>query len=377
METLAYLHLALACEAPPETTPTPSLESVKFFEWLKRQKLATHARIYLLSVVAVLSILGMAGEALAQRVLRLGTSDPHVTFIQQRLRQLGYFNQSPSRLFDSATRNAVIRFQQDNGLQPDGIVGPRTESALFAEFAQTRPISTEEYSYDPLSSGYDSSGYDSSTYSVLRLGDRSPDVRLLQERLSAENFYLGPINGVFGYETDSAVRQFQRERGLLVDGIVGQDTWAALEADNRPVARRPPQRREFALRPGNSGPQVEELQEKLQAIGLYRGSIDGYYGFGTTQAVRRLQQENNLAVTGIANRDTLAALTTYQYTVIVPNQDSDTLRQVRRAVFDAFIADSKLGNYVNAGIFNNRARAESRSQLLRSRGLDARVAHSP
>jgi peptidoglycan hydrolase-like protein with peptidoglycan-binding domain len=195
--------------------------------------------------------------------------------------------------------------------------------------------------------------------------------------LSAENFYLGPINGVFGYETDSAVRQFQRERGLLVDGIVGQDTWAALEADNRPVARRPPQRREFALRPGNSGPQVEELQEKLQAIGLYRGSIDGYYGFGTTQAVRRLQQENNLAVTGIANRDTLAALTTYQYTVIVPNQDSDTLREVRRAVFDAFIADSKLGNYVNAGIFNNRARAESRSQLLRSRGLDARVAHSP
>ncbi|MBD0345408.1 MAG: peptidoglycan-binding protein, partial [Coleofasciculus sp. Co-bin14] len=271
METLAYLHLALACEAPPETTPTPSLESVKFFEWLKRQKLATHARIYLLSVVAVLSILGMAGEALAQRVLRLGTSDPHVTFIQQRLRQLGYFNQSPGRLFDSATRNAVIRFQQDNGLKPDGIVGPRTESALFAEFAQTRQIPSEEYSYERLSSGYDGS-----TYSVLRLGNRSPDVRLLQERLRAENFYFGPINGVFGYETDSAVRQFQRERGLLVDGIVGQDTWAALEVDNRPpVARRPPQRREFALRPGNSGPQVEELQEKLQAIGFYRGSIDG------------------------------------------------------------------------------------------------------
>jgi peptidoglycan hydrolase-like protein with peptidoglycan-binding domain len=36
------------------------------------------------------------------------------------------------------------------------------------------------------------------------------------------------VDGDFGSETDSAVRSFQSDKGLEVDGIVGQDTWAAL-----------------------------------------------------------------------------------------------------------------------------------------------------
>lgn len=369
METLAYLHLALACEAPQQTTPTVSLESVKFSEWLNRQKLATQARLYLLSVVAMLSILGVAGEALAQTVLRLGDSGPEVTFIQQRLQQLGYFNQSPTRRFDSATRNAVIRFQRNVGLLADGIVGPQTENALFAEFGQTAqqttPVVSQAWSYG------------NPTALVLRRGDSSSEVRLLQERLTDEGFYFGPVDGFYGSSTEAAVRQFQRERGLLVDGIAGQNTLTALGFDDQRDIVRQPERREVTLEPGSLNWRVAELQEKLQTVGFYRGPIDGYYGFGTTQAVRRLQRENNLAVTGTADQETLAALGKYRYTVVVPNQNNDTLSEVRRAGFDAFIADSKLGNYVNAGIFNNRALAESRSQRLRSRGFDARVAYSP
>jgi peptidoglycan hydrolase-like protein with peptidoglycan-binding domain len=386
MEILGYLHLALAYEAEPDATHIFNLESLKFFEWLKRQKLPTHVRIYLLSLVAILSILGVASEALAQRSLKLGDYSPDVTFIQQRLRQLGYFNKSPSRFFDSATRNAVIQFQRDRGLPADGIAGPRTQDELFAEYAQRRQTSNEEYSYDNSSydnfnynsPDYDNSKYDASSYLSLQWGDRGSNVRFLQERLREEGFYLGSIDGFFGTETEVAVRQFQRSRRLTVDGIAGQDTLAALEGDDRRFSDRRRSRREITLRPGSRGSRVEELQKNLTAAGFYRGPIDGEYGFGTTSAVRQLQRDNNLVATGVANQETLAVLEKYRYAVIIPNQKGDTLFEVRRlGFFNAFSASSRLGDYVNVGIFNNRALAESRSQLLRSRGLDARVAYSP
>ncbi|NPV26419.1 MAG: L,D-transpeptidase family protein [Firmicutes bacterium] len=64
-----------------------------------------------------------------------------------------------------------------------------------------------------------------------------PDVRQLQERLQELGFYRGPLDGVFGPATETAVRAFQTEAGLTVDGIVGPTTWNALGIDRIPSAR--------------------------------------------------------------------------------------------------------------------------------------------
>lgn len=53
-------------------------------------------------------------------------------------------------------------------------------------------------------------------------------VRLLQRRLAAKNMYRGPIDGIFGSQTEAAVRQLQQANSLTVDGIVGPATWGAL-----------------------------------------------------------------------------------------------------------------------------------------------------
>jgi putative chitinase len=62
---------------------------------------------------------------------------------------------------------------------------------------------------------------------VLRRGDKSGSVTLLQTKLNAAGYKVG-TDGDFGPGTDAAVKQFQAAKGLTADGIVGPTTWAAL-----------------------------------------------------------------------------------------------------------------------------------------------------
>jgi hypothetical protein len=63
---------------------------------------------------------------------------------------------------------------------------------------------------------------------TYKLGSSGEEVRQVQARLQALGYYLGPIDGAFGGGTEAAVKAFQQNTGLEVDGAVGPITWKAL-----------------------------------------------------------------------------------------------------------------------------------------------------
>ena len=67
-------------------------------------------------------------------------------------------------------------------------------------------------------------------YFNLRRGSKGTEVTRLQAALNAQGYDCGEADGIFGVKTEAAVRNFQRDHSLTVDGIAGRDTQAALYA---------------------------------------------------------------------------------------------------------------------------------------------------
>ena len=138
-----------------------------------------------------------------------GGRGPAVEDVQRRLHALGY-DLGPTGIdgvFLGMTRDAVVAFQRENQLSEDGVVGEETWSALVD--------------------------------ATFTLGDRvlylrlshfhGRDVHALQEALGALGFMSAEPDGIFGPHTERAVREFQRNSGQPVDGIVGTDTVRLVE----------------------------------------------------------------------------------------------------------------------------------------------------
>lgn len=111
----------------------------------------------------------------------------------------------------------------------------------------------------------------------------------LQELLCAHGFKL-KVDGNYGYLTENAVKTFQRQHQLWVDGIIGPKTWAALKSTVKPRSR--------ILKQGDTGVDVSELQGLLQVNG-YKVCRHGIFDLETRQAVVDFQQRHRLNDNGM------------------------------------------------------------------------------
>jgi N-acetylmuramoyl-L-alanine amidase len=145
------------------------------------------------------------------RVLRRGDTGPAVVEIRSTLVALDLLTPDPSHdetVFDHAVEQAVRAFQQERGLITDGVVGQATFRALRDA---TYRLGGRPLAY---------------LVSQPMTGD---DVFTLQERLLELGYDAGRPDGTFGPQTEHALRNFQRDYGLLVDGICGPATVRAFK----------------------------------------------------------------------------------------------------------------------------------------------------
>ncbi len=161
----------------------------------------------------------------------------------------------------------------------------------------------------------------------LRRGTSGPGVVTIQVELNriSQNYpaipKISPVDGIFGAQTEAAVRKFQEIFGLTVDGIVGRATWYALIryyiAVTRMAELRSQGQRFYAnswattdpIEQGDEGVKVEHLQYMLSVLSSYIPEIppvtvDGIFGSATRNAVIAAQRRFGLPQTGIIDYDT-------------------------------------------------------------------------
>ena len=167
---------------------------------------------------------------------------------------------------------------------------------------------------------------------TLRSGMRGEEVRQMQAALIRLGYLGGTADGIFGTNTENAVKKFQKSSRLKADGLAGSKTLEILyqkagsSGSSDSSAKKPASDTSSSasgtsgsssglfggnystLRKGNSGSRVAALQKQLIQLGYLQGSADGKFGEKTRSAVMAFQKANRLTADGLAGKKTLEAL---------------------------------------------------------------------
>ncbi len=125
----------------------------------------------------------------------------------------------------------------------------------------------------------------SKVFPMIRRGTTGIYVKQLQLRLQDLGAHV-LADGLFDSETETAVKKFQRQQQIIVDGIVGDQTWKTL----LPI-----------LQLGSIGDEVKRLQIRLNCLIGTRLEIDGIFGMMTAAAVKQFQARSMTPVDGIVD----------------------------------------------------------------------------
>lgn len=211
-----------------------------------------------------------ANRGTGKPFLKLGSQGTEVTEVQALLKLLGYYTGAINGVYEESTANAVFQFQKAAGLSPDGIVGTDTWSRLLPPSPPLSSVTVSPQALEnpvpPTTPTANSGAFPTpgtgqppgsattakptaatasttkpanlensertateiATLPILRLGMKGPAVSGLQERLRALGYLKGGVDGIFGPETQAAVKAAQRVLKLEADGVVGSETWLGL-----------------------------------------------------------------------------------------------------------------------------------------------------
>jgi N-acetylmuramoyl-L-alanine amidase len=170
--------------------------------------------------------------------LRRGATGTAVAEVRRMLASLGLLDNTAAGsadIFDESTELAVRHFQQQRGISVDGMVGSETYATLTGAHWN---LGDRVLSHEP---------------AQLLVGD---DITALQVQLLEMGYDVWRADGVFGRTTAEGVRTFQRDYGLVADGVCGPATFRALRQLGRRVVGGRPQLLREMVAVAASGPNL-------------------------------------------------------------------------------------------------------------------------
>lgn len=267
-------------------------------------------------------------KAEASSLLKYGSNNQEVKEIQMDLQKLGYYiKHKPSTYYNYKTKQAVMSFQKDNGLVVDGVVGPNTRKALLQKLSTVNNSEKIEYKR------------------VLYFGYKGSDVKQLQTDLLKLGYSMNRLpNTYYDNQTKDVVMDFQKDNGLVVDGIFGPNSKKTLlsklskinnkvdvSKDEKPTTsvENKEQLNKIVysrlLKVGSRGYSVKMLQSTLNDLGYNVGIEDGVFGNKTKEGVVRLQKEYNLTIDGLVGRNTVNKI---NYLIDEHNKNNSMTKEV-------------------------------------------------
>ena len=255
--------------------------------------------------------------------LQVGSRDaddsmPRVVMLQNRLLELGYLSSAADGQYGSSTQQAVVAFQEENGILATGVADATTQAILYSDEAKVNSHISQDTN-------------------ILRV----------QQILSQWGFLVGKCDGIAGTGTETAIAEFKSYLFYSYPAIYGRfatptpEPQATLSPDAQPIVEdvllsdlekkadkitvngfdgsitdevlyfvdhpKDFMLYQMPLQKGMEGPEVWRLQRKLRQCN-YLYSPDGSFGQLTEFAVRYFQRKNGLPETGIADQATQQAL---------------------------------------------------------------------
>ena len=274
----------------------------------------------ILALLTVLSLLPAARVDAAS--MKQGSRGSDVKQLQKNLIGMGYLDGSADGIYGAKTKTAVSEFQKDFGLSADGTAGEATQTALRSavvrlqvelkaaghaagtadgKFGAKTKKALESYQKDKKLA--QTGEADPATWAAINLvssgmnigtslkkGSSGTAVKHLQKALIGLGYLNGVADGKFGAKTAEAVKDYQRDYGLGVDGSAGKKTLTSIKNT------------------------VVTLQSDLTRKGYSTNGVDGIFGSGTKNAVKAYQRAVGISATGIAGSSTMKKLYGYALT---------------------------------------------------------------
>lgn len=159
------------------------------------------------AIAAAVDKAGGSSSGSSSTNMKLGSTGAAVSALQQNLTTLGYYYGDVTGHYGNLTQQAVKKFQKAKGLTQDGVASTATLNAI------TSALKNAGVDVGP-----------GTVATTLREGDKGTAVTELQTMLKKLNYYYGSITGSFGSLTKQAVRKFQDDNKLTVDGVAGPAT---------------------------------------------------------------------------------------------------------------------------------------------------------